>query len=217
MRFAKYIVAVASLATSILAAQNGEAVYKKACAGCHDAGVGRAPNRAALLRMSPENIRFALVSGKMLTQAFTLTSAEIGSVIEYVTGKALSGQTFPKEAFCPAGGAAFEAPFAKPYWNGWGVGPAQHRFQPASMAQLSVDQVPKLKLKWAFGFPGDTRATAQPTVAGGRSSWAARREGSTPSIGYSTPISRCVRLSASARWMADGRPISAISTRAPMQ
>ena len=36
------------------------------------------------------------------------------------------------------------------------------------MAQLSPDNVPRLKLKWAFGFPGDTKAYAQPTVWGGR-------------------------------------------------
>lgn len=36
------------------------------------------------------------------------------------------------------------------------------------MAQLSEEQVPKLKLKWAFGFPGVTRVDAQPTVVAGR-------------------------------------------------
>jgi glucose dehydrogenase len=53
-------------------------------------------------------------------------------------------------------------------WNGWGVDLAQHRFQPAAMAQLKADEVPRLKLKWAFGFPGDTRAYAQPAIVGGR-------------------------------------------------
>jgi hypothetical protein len=55
-----------------------------------------------------------------------------------------------------------------PHWNGWGVDPAQHRFQPAPEAQLAADEVPRLKLKWAFGFPGARRAYAQPTVMGGR-------------------------------------------------
>ena len=36
------------------------------------------------------------------------------------------------------------------------------------MAQLSVSDVSRLKLKWAFGFPGDVRAWAQPTMVGGR-------------------------------------------------
>ena len=59
-------------------------------------------------------------------------------------------------------------PLGQPNWNGWGVNLAQHRFQPAAMARLSASDVPRLKLKWAFGFPGVTRAFAQPTIVGGR-------------------------------------------------
>jgi polyvinyl alcohol dehydrogenase (cytochrome) len=36
------------------------------------------------------------------------------------------------------------------------------------MAQLAAQDVPRLKLKWAFGFPGATSAFAQPTIFGGR-------------------------------------------------
>jgi polyvinyl alcohol dehydrogenase (cytochrome) len=36
------------------------------------------------------------------------------------------------------------------------------------MAQLAAQDVPRLKLKWAFGFPGADFALAQPTVMGGR-------------------------------------------------
>jgi polyvinyl alcohol dehydrogenase (cytochrome) len=35
------------------------------------------------------------------------------------------------------------------------------------MARLTPDQVPRLQLKWAFGFPGVSIANAQPTVIGG--------------------------------------------------
>jgi polyvinyl alcohol dehydrogenase (cytochrome) len=69
---------------------------------------------------------------------------------------------------CPGGGATFVDPLSAPHWNGWGVDAAQHRFQPSDMAQLAADDVPHLKLKWAFGFPGEDRAIAQPTVMGGR-------------------------------------------------
>ena len=44
--------------------------------------------------------------------------------------------------------------------------PTNSRFQPNP--GLSAADLPKLKLKWAFGFPGDTSAAAQPTVVGGR-------------------------------------------------
>jgi polyvinyl alcohol dehydrogenase (cytochrome) len=69
---------------------------------------------------------------------------------------------------CPAESAAFADPMNAPHWNGWGVDPSQHRFQPAEMAGLAANDVPRLKLKWAFGFPGAVRAIAQPTVVGGR-------------------------------------------------
>ncbi len=42
------------------------------------------------------------------------------------------------------------------------------RFQPAARAGLAASEVPKLKLKWAFGFPDATSAWSQPVVVGGR-------------------------------------------------
>ena len=69
---------------------------------------------------------------------------------------------------CADKNAPFVDPLNAPHWNGWGVDPAQHRFQPAEMARLARDDVPRLKLKWAFGFPYAVRAIAQPTVMGGR-------------------------------------------------
>jgi polyvinyl alcohol dehydrogenase (cytochrome) len=57
---------------------------------------------------------------------------------------------------------------AKPSWNGWGAGFANARFQEAAAAQLDADQVPKLRLKWAFGFPGAKAVYGQPSVVAGR-------------------------------------------------
>jgi polyvinyl alcohol dehydrogenase (cytochrome) len=151
-----------------LFAQDGAALYKQHCARCHDGGVARAPQAAALQLMSPENVQFALISGAMQTQGGTLTRAEIRSVSEFVTGKTTSAQAFEKSAYCSAPGPALDNALAQPHWNGWGVDLANDRFQPAAMAQLAATDVYKLKLKWAFGFPSDVRAYAQPTVMGGR-------------------------------------------------
>ncbi len=57
---------------------------------------------------------------------------------------------------------------SSPAWNGWGVDASNTRFQPAKDAQLPADQVPRLKLKWVFGFPGVKSVLGQPSVAGGR-------------------------------------------------
>ena len=53
-----------------------------------------------------------------------------------------------------------------PRWTSWGVDLSNSRFQPS--AGLRAADVPKLKLKWAIGFPGSSHAWSQPTVAGGR-------------------------------------------------
>jgi polyvinyl alcohol dehydrogenase (cytochrome) len=54
-----------------------------------------------------------------------------------------------------------------PSWNGW-ADAANTRFQNAKAAGLTSQTTPKLKLKWAFGFPGVTNAEGTPTVFGGR-------------------------------------------------
>ena len=53
-------------------------------------------------------------------------------------------------------------------WDGWGADAGNTRFQDARTAGLTRQSVPRLKLKWAFGFPGATEASTQPTVFGGR-------------------------------------------------
>ena len=53
-------------------------------------------------------------------------------------------------------------------WNGFGQNASNTRFQSAPGAGLSAADVPKLKLKWAFGLPGDVQSWAGITLAGGR-------------------------------------------------
>lgn len=151
-----------------LCAQDGSALYRQHCASCHDGGVGRAPQPAAFKQMSPENVQFALNAGAMMMQGLGLTLAEVRAVSQFVTGKVMAKEPFAKQAFCPDTGPPLDQALAQPRWNGWGVDSSNHRFQPAAMAQLSASDVPRLKLKWAFGFPGDARAFAQPAVVGGR-------------------------------------------------
>jgi polyvinyl alcohol dehydrogenase (cytochrome) len=69
---------------------------------------------------------------------------------------------------CSTAGAPVVDALSTPHWNGWGVDASQHRFQPSEMAQLAADDVPRLKLKWAFGYPGAIIAFAQPTIVAGR-------------------------------------------------
>jgi polyvinyl alcohol dehydrogenase (cytochrome) len=130
--------------------------------------VARAPQATALKQMSAENAQFALTGGSMQIQAAGLTQSEIRAVIEFVTGKTLVKEAFPKQAYCADTGASLDQSLTQPHWNGWGVDAVNNRFQPDAMAKLSAADVPRLKLKWAFGFPGAARAYAQPAVMGGR-------------------------------------------------
>ncbi len=51
-------------------------------------------------------------------------------------------------------------------WGSWGPDPSNSRFQP--QPGFTAEQVPQLKLKWAFGFEGASGMRALPTLAGGR-------------------------------------------------
>src|SRR5580698_1546802 len=56
---------------------------------------------------------------------------------------------------------------ASPVWSGWG-GAGNARFETKSASGLTSADVPKLKLKWAFGLPGGASMYSQPAVAFGR-------------------------------------------------
>jgi len=155
----------------ILSAQDGVALYKKNCALCHDAGVERVPTRETLNAMSPERVLAAMESGAMISMASRLSAAERRAVAEFVSGKSLGkalDMTPSLQAMCGPMKEGFADPLAGPIWNGWGVNLANTRYQDATMAGISAAEVPRLKLKWAFGFPADVSASAQPTIVGGR-------------------------------------------------
>ena len=154
-----------------VSAQNGGALYKKNCGLCHDASVERVPSRDTLKAMSPERVLAAMESGAMISMASRLSAPERRAVAEFVTGKSLGKaleMTPSPQAMCGPGQEKFTDPLAGPSWNGWGVNLANARYQEAPMAGITVAEVPTFETEWAFGFPGDVSAGAQPTIAGGR-------------------------------------------------
>ena len=164
-------VALLSLAAGPLSAEDGAPLYKQICAACHDTGIDRAPNREALRAMTPERVLAALETGAMISMTSGRTAVERRAIAEFVTGKPFGRPlvTTPSpQSLCAARAGDFAGASAGPAWNGWGVNTSNTRYQDAAAAGFSAAQVPRLKLKWAFGFPGDVAADAQPTVVGGR-------------------------------------------------
>jgi polyvinyl alcohol dehydrogenase (cytochrome) len=161
------LVATAPARAQSTSAIDGQAIYRERCVGCHEAGATRAPDLATLRQMSPDRVLTALRSGSMSTQAEGLSAGQLDGLSRFVAGTASVQATALPNGACAETSAPLADALARPHWNGWGADLSQHRFQPAAMAQLGAQDVPRLKLKWAFGFPGATRAQAQPTIMGG--------------------------------------------------
>jgi len=142
---------------------DGAAIYQSMCATCHEAGGPPYLNRLVLSAAAPDYIIHMLARGVMHLQGAVLDPRERIAVAEYITGKHLNPVP-------PLNSCSLRAPasLAGPRWNGWGVDLENSRFQPAEQASLTPAQVPNLKLKWAFGFPGEFTSYSQPAVVGGR-------------------------------------------------
>ena len=141
-------------------------VYKDNCATCHDAPTGRTPPRDALKDRTPEAILNAMTSGTMTMQAMQLSTGERRAVAEYLSGKPFGTVATTGAALCAAKPAAIANIAAKPQWNGFGVDSSNSRYQPKP--GMTAADVPNLKLKWAFGFPGGTQAYGNPAIVAGR-------------------------------------------------
>jgi polyvinyl alcohol dehydrogenase (cytochrome) len=55
-----------------------------------------------------------------------------------------------------------------PAWTGWGANAANWRYQGARQADMVPTDVPRLKLKWAFGIPNVRTVRSQPAIFAGR-------------------------------------------------
>lgn len=151
----------------------GEQVFGQACAQCHAGAhpANRAPSEKTLEQMTPEAIYAAVTTGAMAPAAKNLTDQQKRDLAEYLGGRPLdlsnSGSAARMPNHCESNPGLL-MPQGDASWNGWSTGHDNARYQPASSADLTLEQVPQLKLKWAFGFPNASTMYGQPTVVGGR-------------------------------------------------
>lgn len=156
--------------TSITGTETGFATFQTKCMSCHgNPNVPRAPQPSAIRQMSPERIYGALTNGPMKAQGDALTDEQRKMVAIFMSGRPFGslqqGDASQMPNRCPAN-PPLAAPDAARDWNGWGGNPSNDRFK--TQSGLTAADVPNLKLKWAFGYPGGLSAFGQPTIVGGR-------------------------------------------------
>jgi polyvinyl alcohol dehydrogenase (cytochrome) len=143
-------------------------LFQKHCASCHNSesgAGGRVPQIAALKSMTPAAIQRTLDSGVMKPQAAPLSLDERQRIASFL-GTAVTLERKHEEIanLCPAGVARSEGPA----WASWGGGLGNMRFQSAKDAGLRAEDLPRLKLKWAFAFSDTSTMRSQPAVDRGR-------------------------------------------------
>jgi len=158
-------------APGVLAANDpyplGGQVYREHCAACHDAGAARAPQRIILSYMTPAAIHAALISGVMRVQAAGLTEDQKVAVAEHLAGRAFTAEARPVPlSMCRPNRAKLDLG-RPPAFSNWGLDPASTHGIATRAAGLDRGNVGRLRLKWAFGFEGASRARSQPAIAGG--------------------------------------------------
>ncbi len=163
--FAVLVAVLAAVPFTATAAADGATLYATRCAICHDGQLERAPRPGAMAALSPDAVVAALTDGRMRAVGAGLSPAEKRAIAEFV-GSAEPALPTPAATLnrCTAAGDAG----GRGYWNGWGVDARNLRYQPAERAGLTVRDVRRLELRWAFGFPGEIIAYGQPAVVAGR-------------------------------------------------
>ena len=160
------VIAIGAAAAPAFADRTAVQIYSTICSTCHDGGVPRAPHKVDFQMLGPRAILDALQSGVMQGQGSLLTAGEQRAIAEYLGAAALPSPEQEHIEHCDAAHSKFDFN-APPRSAGWGMNLESTRFISRHDAGLDATSVPRLKLKWAFAFPGATRARSQPTAGGG--------------------------------------------------
>ena len=163
----------AAAANRPIGMENGLTFFQTKCMSCHrDNDSTKAPSARKIRTMTPEQI-YAVVSkpgrpehDQGLTDPQKRRMAEfMGGYRQIGSVEAGNPKNFPNA--CPSNPPMTD-PYAGAFWSGWGADIENTRFQNSEAAGIIKADVPKLKLKWAFGFPLGISAYSPPAVASGR-------------------------------------------------
>ena len=135
-------------------------LYTARCGQCHDNPTGRVPPRASLRYRPAEGIYDALANGVMSPMAEGLSDVEIKSIVKFLTGKEPKSIPNPLDHRCAGPAAPVIA--ADDDWLSVHGDNHGRRFR--QLAGVSADTADRLKLKWAYAYPGGAKGPV--TVAG---------------------------------------------------
>ncbi len=175
------LLASVGLLAGVASAQRMDALFDQNCASCHEVGsaasAAKAPDRKAINKLSTEAIYASMTTGSMKDRAQSLTDLQKRRLAEFLGGLRKFGAVDASGAETASAArmpnrCADNPPLgdiaASPSWNGWSTDGTNTRFQSSANAGIAAADVPRLKLKWAFGIPNATHVYGQPSVVGGR-------------------------------------------------
>ncbi len=149
--------------------QSGEALYNTRCATCHenpDPEVNtHAPARTDMARFTPNSVYAALTDGLMRVQATGLTDTDMRAIASFLTGAEVADLQLTITTNLCESNPPLANPDLAPAWNGWGPDGRNNRY---AAGAITRDTLPTLRLKWAYGLPGEAQARSQPAVMAGR-------------------------------------------------
>lgn len=145
-------------------AVDGERLFVEYCAVCHDGVAPRGPHLITFNMMSSGPLLKVMNEGAMQRQAAALSVAQRAAIAEYLSGSEIE----PPAAvlMCQVPIPSLRVSDAK-QWTGWGGDVQNRRYVNRDADVISREDVVALELKWAFAYPGATRARSQPVVHDG--------------------------------------------------
>lgn len=148
------------------ASEVGAQLYTQRCAGCHDGPVAKAPHKIVFSLLGPEYILSAMNDGIMQAQAAGLNETQKIMLAEHLGNRKLARVEKSTITYCAVDKVDDEVKRGE--IGSWGMSLGNNRAIDAQTANLNVSDVPALKVKWAFAYPGATQARSQPIVQNGK-------------------------------------------------
>ncbi len=151
---------------SVSITQSGETLYQTNCAACHDRALYKAPSRLFIGMMGAANILHAMNEGPMSQQAAGIDEAGRRAIAEYLGGQSLDAITTPPQPPICDADHGFDPSIAA-ISAGQGEQQTNSRFYPASSGNLTIEDIDRLEVKWAFAYPNAIKARSQAAYGGG--------------------------------------------------